>query len=129
MDFNILNLLSQYLKPNYHTQNNANNTYNSDYPDVFFTKEITHGLSNQNSTNNSDLSSQINNFNFSGLANLLPLFLNKSDNTNLSNILENLNPQLSKIATLFSKKEKKSSTKKEESAPSIIDLSNYTEIS
>lgn len=125
MDFNILNILSQFLSNTQPTQNTVNNTYNSDYPDVFFTKTTNH----QNDLNNMNSSSQINNFNLGGLANLLPMFLNKSSNNNISKILENFNPQLSKITTLFNKKEKTPPNKNEQPAPSIIDLSDYTELS
>lgn len=129
MDFNILNILSQFLSNTQPTQNTVNNTYNSDYPDVFFTKTTYQGLNNQNDLNNMNSSSQINNFNLGGLANLLPMFLNKSSNNNISKILENFNPQLSKITTLFNKKEKTPTNKNEQPAPSIIDLSDYTELS
>lgn len=129
MDFNILNILSQFLGNTQPTQNTVNNTYNSDYPDVFFTKTTNLGTTNQNDLNNMNSSSQINNFNLGGLANLLPMFLNKSSNNNISKILENFNPQLSKITTLFNIKEKMPTNKNEQPAPSIIDLSDYTELS
>lgn len=129
MDFNILNLLSQFLGYNQPTQNNVNNTYNSDYPDVFFTKTTSQGLTGQNNLNNPNFDSQINNLNLGSIANILPMLLNKPGNNNISKILESLNPQLSKITALFNKKEKTTTNKKEQPAPSIIDLSDYTEIS
>lgn len=121
--------------------NFAVKNYNSapSYPDVFFTNRIIQNqLYRQNSYKNTTNNASQNNRQFKNFLNgdfiksFLPLFAPKGGSkTELTSILQKINPQMSSILSMLTKKDKKENTKlnKEEQAESLIDLSDYTEIS
>ncbi len=127
--------------------NNFNNQL-SDYPDVFFTNTQNAEKSkrnnnatcsycgNKNSTNyqtNSNQQSVQSPFNMDILKNLLPLLSSKGGGMDFSSILGKFNPQFSNIFSMLGVNGKKNENKKKNeethSSNSIIDISEYTEVS
>lgn len=125
--------------------NNSFNNQLSDYPDVFFTnRQNTEKNKNNNSTcsycgntiptsqqSNSNLQPTQSPFNMDMLKNLLPLLTSKGGGMDFSSILGKFNPQISNIFSMFGVNKKNENKKNVEKASSnsIIDISDYTEVS
>lgn len=156
---NTQNLNEQQDKSNFSNSSNNNNVFSqsinkensniknqnvptSDYPDVFFTGNTNIQPNNSNSFNTfnnvtdnnaSNYSSPMQNFssllNFDMLKNLLPMFTKKSSKMDITNLLNGLNPQITSLFSTLGMNAKKDRKQEDSKQNSIIDISEYTEVS
>ena len=120
---------------NYNTQNG---NYISDYPQVFFTSDnvTNNNLQNNmqpngNSFNNNGFLSNI--LNSDMLKQILPFLLGgkTNNNTNFMSIMQNFNPNISKIISslgIFNNKNDRTITDNKNNDKNIIDMNGYEEI-